>query len=226
MHIRPHHQAEIELPGQPHRPARIRPITASRRLPEPAVPGQADPTIVLGELADWLHRHQRIAVLTGAGISTASGIPDYRGADGQWQRGSPITWQGFITDPTLRTRYWRRSFVGWPMVKAAQPNAAHDALVRWERHGLISGLITQNVDGLHTQAGQQRVIDLHGRLDQVICLDCGSRHHRDTIQQQLHQRYPDAGPIQVTQTPDGDAEVSEAQLPGFAPRPARSVAGC
>ncbi|MDO4683513.1 MAG: NAD-dependent protein deacetylase [Lautropia sp.] len=225
MQIHPHHQAEIEAPDQPRSPARIRPITASRRLPEPAVSAQSDPAIVRKELADWLRRHRRIAVLTGAGISTASGIPDYRGADGQWQRGSPITWQGFIADPALRTRYWRRSFVGWPMVSRARPNAAHAALADWERAGLIRGLITQNVDALHQQAGQQHVIDLHGRLDQVICLDCGARHHRDDIQQQLHRLYPAAGNLQVRQTPDGDAEVSEADLPGFSPPPCPACGG-
>lgn len=225
MQIRPDHQAEIEPPTHPVNSARIRPITANRRIPDPAVAAQSDPNTVREELKAWLSRHRRIAVLTGAGISTASGIPDYRGADGQWQRGSPITWQGFIHDPALRTRYWRRSFVGWPMVSGTRPNAAHEALANWERHGMISGLITQNVDALHEQAGQQRVIDLHGRLDQVICLDCGTRHHRDDIQQQLNRSYPLATTIQSRQTPDGDAEVSEADLPVFSPPPCPACGG-
>ncbi|MDO4232774.1 MAG: NAD-dependent protein deacetylase [Lautropia sp.] len=214
MRIRPEHQAEIDN-RQRTRPARLQSITAMRPLPAPAVEAITDPATVQAEVEAFLARHRHLAVLTGAGISTASGIPDYRGVDGQWQRGSPITYQGYMHDTALRARYWRRSFVGWPMLRTARPNAAHLALARWAHAGRISGLITQNVDGLHAQAGQPRVIDLHGRIDRVQCMDCGCQFSRDDIQARLQQDNPHWVKQQATQTPDGDADVDEAALPGF-----------
>src|SRR5678816_1336608 len=121
------------------------------------------------KLRRWVSAFDRIFVLTGAGISTASGIPDYRGPDGLWKRSAPITYQAFIRDPAMRRRYWMRSFVGWPAVARARPNRAHEALVELELLGRTTTLVTQNVDGLHAHAGQRTVIDLHGRIDQVIC---------------------------------------------------------
>ena len=100
-------------------------------------------------LREWLRAHRRIFVLTGAGISTRSGIPDYRGPDGQWKRKAPITYQGFVGDPRMRARYWARSFVGWPMVAKAAPNQGHAALAELEARGQVAMLVTQNVDGLH-----------------------------------------------------------------------------
>src|SRR6185369_564973 len=143
------------------------------------------------QLRQWLSAFDRIFVLTGAGISTASGIPDYRGPDGSWKRRSPITYQAFVRDPAMRARYWMRSFVGWPAVAHAQPNRAHEALVELESRGRTTTLVTQNVDGLHSCAGQRTVIDLHGRIDQVICLDCGARAARAEVQRNLADANPD-----------------------------------
>src|SRR5690349_20921019 len=101
-------------------------------------------------LGAWLDQYRSIFVLTGAGVSTNSGIPDYRGADGEWKRRAPITYQAFVQDPAMRARYWARSFVGWPVVASAHPNRAHLALASLEARGKVSTLVTQNVDGLHS----------------------------------------------------------------------------
>ena len=166
-------------------------------------------------LRDWLRMQRRIFVLTGAGVSTNSGIPDYRGADGQWKRRAPVTWQGFLQDPRTRARYWARSFVGWPMVARAQPNQGHAALAALERQGRLSTLVTQNVDGLHARAGQRGVIDLHGRIDQVVCLDCGLYLPRAELQEPLARANPALRMLAATSAPDGDADV-EPDLDGFA----------
>src|SRR5688572_14194320 len=142
-------------------------------------------------LRDFLGAHRRVFVLTGAGISTNSGIPDYRGADGQWKRSPPITYQAFVQDPLLRARYWARSFVGWPVVERARPNGAHAALARLEARGRLAGLVTQNVDGLHTRAGQREVVDLHGRIDQAICLQCRAPVARGELQERLAREHPE-----------------------------------
>ena len=158
-------------------------------------------------LRRWLDAYDRIFVLTGAGISTASGIPDYRGPDGIWKRNAPITYQAFMRDPAMRARYWMRSFAGWPTVAQARPNAAHDALVELEAQGRLGTLVTQNVDGLHSRAGQQRVIDLPGRIDQVVCLDCGARTSRSEVQARLAHAYPQWQGRTAVSAPDGDADL-------------------
>jgi len=126
-----------------------------------------------------------VVVLSGAGMSTESGIPDYRGPTGADRRGDPITYQTFTTHGPARQRYWARSYAGWPLFSRAAPNAGHTALARLEAAGLISGVVTQNVDGLHQRAGSRRVIDLHGRLDRVACLGCGRRSDRRRLQARL-----------------------------------------
>lgn len=166
-------------------------------------------------LHGWLLAQRRIFVLGGAGISTGSGIPDYRGADGQWKGRSPMTYQSFVGDPARRARYWARSFVGWPAVAGARPNSCHDALATLERRGHIGVLVTQNVDRLHQRAGQREVIDLHGRLDQVICLHCGLRVPRAIIQQRLLAQHPHWAQHHATLAPDGDAELEDVDLDGF-----------
>ena len=162
-------------------------------------------------------------MLTGAGISTASGIPDYRGPDGLWKRSAPITYQAFIRDPAMRRRYWMRSFVGWPAVTGARPNRAHEALVELESRGRITTLVTQNVDGLHVRAGQRTVIDLHGRIDQVICLDCGARVARADVQRILTDSNPRWTSLTAAIAPDGDADLEHADAGGFR---APLCAGC
>jgi NAD-dependent SIR2 family protein deacetylase len=167
------------------------------------------------QLRQWLSTHDRIFVLTGAGISTASGIPDYRGPDGLWKRSAPITYQAFMRDPAMRARYWMRSFIGWPAVAHAQPNRAHEALMELESQGRITMLVTQNVDGLHARAGHRDVIDLHGRIDQVVCLDCESRVDRLDVQRRLRDANPDWTNLTATSAPDGDADFEHASAADF-----------
>jgi NAD-dependent SIR2 family protein deacetylase len=147
-------------------------------------------------------------VLTGAGISAGSGIPTYRDASGTWHRSQPIQHQDFLGSSRARQRYWLRSFAGWPAVAAAQPTAAHHALAELQEAGLIDLLVTQNVDRLHQKAGHERVIDLHGRLDEVICLDCDALMSRAGMQQRLETLNPH---LETTGelAPDGDADVEE-----------------
>jgi NAD-dependent SIR2 family protein deacetylase len=168
-------------------------------------------------LRAWLSLHDRVFVLTGAGISTASGIPDYRGADGQWKRRAPVNYQDFLREPATRARYWARSFVGWPAVARAQPNAAHSALVTLESQGRIAGLVTQNVDGLHARAGQRAVIDLHGRIDRVICLDCSAPVARADVQRRLADEHPDWSDLAAATAPDGDADLEHVDFSNFRP---------
>lgn len=168
-------------------------------------------------LRGWLQSHRRIFVLTGAGVSTGSGIPDYRDADGQWKRSAPITFQAFTQDPAMRARYWARSFVGWPVVSQAIPNAAHHALATLEAQGKLSTLVTQNVDGLHTRAGHREVIDLHGRIDQVVCLSCGDKTPRATLQQWLADAHPEWIGLDANSAPDGDADLDDLDVSNFQP---------
>ncbi|HET7777820.1 MAG TPA: NAD-dependent protein deacetylase [Rudaea sp.] len=175
------------------------------------------------QLRRWLSAFDRIFVLTGAGISTASGIPDYRGPDGLWKRSAPITYQAFMRDPSMRRRYWMRSFVGWPAVARARPNRAHEALVELESRGRTTTLVTQNVDGLHARAGQREVIDLHGRIDQVICLDCGARAARADVQRILADANPQWSNLSAASAPDGDADFEHADVGSFS---APACTGC
>ncbi|TXH40994.1 MAG: NAD-dependent protein deacetylase [Actinobacteria bacterium] len=157
-----------------------------------------------------------VVALTGAGISTESGIPDYRGPNGAYSRGhKPMTLQDFTRDPEARRRYWARSFVGWRRFAAAQPNDGHRALAELEQRGLLEGVITQNVDGLHQRAGSRRVIDLHGRLEQIRCLACESRFPRDAVHAQLREANPGWQPSAVHANPDGDVELRDSDLVGF-----------
>ncbi|MCC5868889.1 MAG: NAD-dependent protein deacetylase [Gammaproteobacteria bacterium] len=168
-----------------------------------------------GQLAGFLRRHRRIAVLTGAGVSTASGIPDYRDAEGQWKHARPVMYADFRGSARVRQRYWARSLVGWEYFRRAVPNVAHAALAALERCDLFEGLITQNVDRLHQQAGHQRVVDLHGRLDQVVCLDCGEVTTREAMQLRLQAANPDFTGTSTGQRPDGDAEVDTRTIESF-----------
>ncbi len=170
-----------------------------------------------GALREWLSRRTRVFVLTGAGISTDSGIPDYRDADGAWKRSPPVTWQAFTGDPGTYRRYWARSFVGWPIFSAAEPNRSHHALAALERSGRMASLVTQNVDGLHQRAGSIEVIDLHGRLDGVVCLGCGDTRPRAALQPQLRDINPDWQPYSATAAPDGDADIDAEAVARFIP---------
>jgi NAD-dependent SIR2 family protein deacetylase len=154
-------------------------------------------------LLHWMH-DRAFVVLTGAGISTSSGIPDYRDSEGVRRGRQPMMFQEFLNAPEARRRYWARAMLGWPRVRAAQPNAAHEAIARLQRHGLISGVITQNVDALHDQAGSDDVVELHGSLHWVLCLDCRQRTERDIIQRALVEQNPYLAGVDAVQAPDGD----------------------
>lgn len=151
---------------------------------------------------------RRIAVLTGAGVSTDSGIPDYRG-EGAPVR-TPMTFQHFLASEERRKRYWAGSHLGWKHFSNAEPNAGHRALADLELGGHIDGIITQNVDGLHLRAGSQRVVDLHGSLDRVVCLTCGQFYARESVAQQLVDTNPWLErPDEVELNPDGDVEIRD-----------------
>lgn len=184
----------------------------SQQAPAPAASAATCPVEALG---DFIARHRRLFVLTGAGISTSSGIPDYRDADGQWKRVPPITLQAFTGQDLTRRRYWARSLAGWAPFAAASPNAAHHALVALQRQGRLARLLTQNVDGLHQRAGSRGVIDLHGRLDQVMCLGCGIRQPRAQFQQQLLARNPGWERHVAEVAPDGDADLEGVDFAAF-----------
>ena len=166
-------------------------------------------------LRQFIERHERLFVLTGAGCSTDSGIPDYRDADGAWKRTPPVTLQAFLGDETTRKRYWARSMLGWRRFAHAPPNDVHRALARLEARRKVALLLTQNVDRLHQAAGSQKVIDLHGRLDVVRCLGCEARSSREVLQTQLLARNPDWIDIEAKPAPDGDADVEKADFGRF-----------
>ena len=166
-------------------------------------------------LAEWLSTRRRVFVLTGAGCSTASGIADYRDEAGAWKRRPPVTFQAFTRDDATRRRYWARSFAGWPRFAQAAPNDAHRALARWQEGGVPSMLLTQNVDGLHQRAGSPAVLDLHGRLDTVRCLDCGELTPRQDMQQRLAEANPGRIDAVAAYAPDGDADLEHEDFDDF-----------
>ena len=180
-----------------------------------ASPPACDPGLAIGPLRDWLRRHPRLFVVTGAGCSTGAGIPDYRDENGDWKRPQPVTYQAFMGDAATRRRYWARSLVGWPVMGGARPGAAHHALARLERQGRIELLLTQNVDGLHHAAGSRRVIDLHGRIDTVRCMDCEARTPRAELQRELLRRNPAWAALSASAAPDGDADLQGRDFQSF-----------
>lgn len=159
-------------------------------------------------LREFLVKHPRLAVLTGAGISTSSGIPDYRDEQGEWKRARPVEFQPFMTSAQVRQRYWARSTVGWPIISGAQPSAAHRALAQLEHAGIVQTLITQNVDGLHHVAGSRNVIDLHGRLDVVRCMQCDHSMPRADLQRRLLAGNPTWADVEARVAPDGDVDIA------------------
>jgi NAD-dependent SIR2 family protein deacetylase len=166
-------------------------------------------------LGDFLERHPRLFVLTGAGCSTDSGIPDYRDENGDWKRTRPVMFQAFMGDLHTRRRYWARSLVGWRRFGHAQPNDAHRALARLGQQGRTEVLVTQNVDGLHQSAGSPDVIDLHGRLDKVRCMGCERRSDREELQRRLLDLNPSWDRLDARDAPDGDADLDGLDFSGF-----------
>ncbi|WP_169450021.1 NAD-dependent protein deacetylase [Marinobacter orientalis] len=165
-------------------------------------------------LAEFIQRYPRLMILTGAGVSTDSGIPDYRDGDGAWKRKPPVQHQDFMTSVAVRRRYWGRSLIGWPVIRNARPNTAHHHVAELESRNHSRLLVTQNVDRLHQQAGSSAVTDLHGRADEVICMSCGYRCKRDEV----HERSADMNPgfehYSAVAAPDGDADL-EVDFSGF-----------
>ncbi len=159
------------------------------------------------QLTGFLQQNESIAVVSGAGVSTASGIPDYRDRNGDWKHAEPIQFPDFVKSADARKRYWARSYVGWQRFSRARPNAAHFALAVLEAAGKVNTVITQNVDRLHSEAGSRRVIDLHGDLGRVRCLACNSSQSRSDFQKALKDANPDWHAEVFRDKPDGDAEL-------------------
>ncbi|GHE12476.1 NAD-dependent protein deacetylase [Klenkia taihuensis] len=181
--------------------------------------GVTAPLTVVPELEDLarLVGNGNAVVLSGAGLSTDSGIPDYRGATGSLRRHTPMTWQTFTRDPRGRHRYWARSFVGWRQIAGARPNPGHRAVAALQDAGLVGGIITQNVDGLHQAGGATDVLELHGGLDRTVCLQCGDVAPRAELDLRLREVNPGFRPEPVDDevNPDGDVELPEEALDGF-----------
>jgi NAD-dependent SIR2 family protein deacetylase len=159
-----------------------------------------------------------VVVLTGAGLSTESGIPDYRGPTGVRRRSAPMTYQEFVSSEPGRQRYWARSHLGWRLIGQARPNDGHRSVAAWQRLGLVEGVITQNVDRLHQAAGATDVVDLHGTLDLVVCLRCGQRSSRSELERRLDDANPAFAELadKVRQVnPDGDVDLPEDLVRSF-----------
>ena len=179
----------------------------------PAARGPVDER-AMRELAGLLEQGGAL-VLSGAGLSTDSGIPDYRGPTGARRTQAPMTYQAFTRDPVARHRYWARSHVGWRHIARADPNAGHRAVADLQASGLLVGIVTQNVDGLHQAAGARDVVELHGSLDRVVCLHCRALSDRGELADRLHAANPRFDAVATRINPDGDAELPDEALAGF-----------
>jgi len=191
----------------------IHPVPGPR--PVPGEPGSAAPQDQIQALQTFVERYPRLMVLTGAGVSTECGIPDYRDAQGAWKRSPPVQHQAFMASAATRQRYWARSLIGFRAIEGARPGPAHYALARLEALGHVTTLVTQNVDGLHQRAGSRRVIDLHGRAEIVRCMGCGARYMRHALHQQLAARNPDWLTLDAAVGPDGDADLDGLDFSRF-----------
>jgi NAD-dependent SIR2 family protein deacetylase len=174
-----------------------------------------DEDAALGELSAFVAAGD-VMVLTGAGLSTESGIPDYRGPTGALRRSLPMTYQSFTGDPVARRRYWARSQLGWRHVARAAPNDGHHAVATMQERGHLTGVVTQNVDGLHQAGGARSVVELHGNLDLVVCLGCGERTSRDDLDVRLRAANPDWEARVTAVNPDGDVTIADAEVERFA----------
>jgi len=178
------------------------------------------------QLTDFIQRAQPLLVLTGAGISTASGIPDYRDANGNWKHAKPVQYRDFMDKTQVYRRYWARSSIGWPLMRNATPNPAHQALARLQQSQVIGTLITQNVDSLHQKAEHETVINMHGHLRTVSCQECHDEWDRDALQRELHKHNADwfetyhaqdARENSAAVKPDGDVELEDKTYAEFKP---------
>ena len=201
------------LPAPP--PAAV--ATAAARTADAAArdgSAAARPGGRLSEVAGLL-RGGRVVILSGAGLSTESGIPDYRGPTGLARRAEPMSYQTFTASAAARQRYWARSHLGWRHVARASPNAGHQAVAELQQLGLVAGIITQNVDGLHQAAGASQVIELHGSLDRVTCLGCRIRTPRTELDRRLRAANPGWHEQAAALRPDGDAVLEDSQTARF-----------
>lgn len=195
-------------------------MSLTTQIPRSMVPPAAEPepelqAVEAGErLAAFIRQHPRLMILTGAGVSTDSGIPDYRDGDGAWKRKPPVQHGDFMASPATRQRYWGRSLIGWPIIRNALPNGAHQRIAELESLGHSTVLVTQNVDRLHQQAGSANVLDLHGRADQVLCMACGYRSSRDEVHDRCAALNPAFTGLSAGSAPDGDADL-EVDFSGF-----------
>nr|WP_275941558.1 NAD-dependent protein deacetylase [Planosporangium mesophilum] len=169
---------------------------------------------VIEKLAEYVARGG-VMVLSGAGLSTESGIPDYRGPSGSMRRNTPMTYQTFTGDAAARQRYWARSHLGWRTIARADPNAGHRAVADMQRRGLLAGVVTQNVDGLHQAGGARDVVELHGNLARVTCLICGDRLSREELERRLHEANPEFDARVTAVNPDGDVDLRDSDVEGF-----------
>ncbi|MFD0273700.1 NAD-dependent protein deacetylase [Kitasatospora sp. NPDC127111] len=190
----------------------------------PAADGSAPPAAALDGIRRLLEAGG-VAVLSGAGLSTESGIPDYRGVTGRSRRHTPMTYQEFTGSEAARRRYWARSHAGWRAIAEARPNAGHRAVERLRRTGRVSAVITQNVDGLHRAAGTVDAVELHGGLDRVVCLGCGRRSSREELDRRLHDLNGAAGGTDARVNPDGDVELPDALVASFRIAPCTACGG-
>ncbi|GHE91521.1 NAD-dependent protein deacetylase [Amycolatopsis deserti] len=166
-----------------------------------------------------------VVVLSGAGLSTESGIPDYRGETGSLRRHTPMTYQEFVAAEHARQRYWARSHLGWRTIARARPNDGHRAVAALRAAGVVGGVITQNVDGLHQAAGTPDVVELHGSLDRVVCLSCRALTPREELDRRLREANPDFTATATRINPDGDVDLADSAVRGFRVVPCRSCAG-
>ena len=207
--------AEITAAGGIHAPGGLTPDMLRYDESVVTTVNAASSADTSAALLAFVEQHPRLFVLTGAGCSTESGIPDYRDHAGEWKRQQPITYQRFVGHEHARKRYWARSLVGFERMRFARPNDAHRALAGLERRGHIVQLVTQNVDGLHQAAGSRNVIDLHGRIDTVRCLTCGHRRSREALQLELVGRNPRFAEMDALEAPDGDADLEDVAFDNF-----------
>jgi NAD-dependent SIR2 family protein deacetylase len=200
------------------RPVRAQIVVTASFVPLRRVRDHGEVTQI-EQLAQWVG-DGGVVVLSGAGLSTDSGIPDYRGPSGAARRTTPMTYQAFTRDPVARRRYWARSHLGWRTIGDARPNAGHRAVARLQELGRLDGIITQNVDGLHQAGGAQGVVELHGNLSRITCLDCGELSDRLAHSDRLDAANPGFAAAVSAVNPDGDVEIDDAELDGF------TVVGC
>jgi len=185
----------------------------------------ATESMALESLITKLKNKRNIWILSGAGISAPSGIPTYRDHKGQWKSANPIQHLEFIHQEPYRQRYWARSMVGWKLTGDARPNASHKAITELQKNGRVSQIVTQNVDSLHRIAGSKQVIDLHGRLSEIKCLDCNEIRLRSDYQHRLIENNPELDQYQAKILPDGDADVEDFDMSQITIPPCENCGG-